>query len=93
MTRSLIVQQGCIVPQSVYRLPWECFVLFLLWNPILPRKSSGSEFPTKWSSHPHVSFLTSGWLIGRECCRSTVRLVHAVDLTANTGAWPVAHVF
>ena len=37
MTRPLIVQQGCIVPQSVYRLPWECFVLFLLWNPILPK--------------------------------------------------------
>ena len=77
MTRPLIVQQGCIVPQSVYRLPWECFVLFLLWNPILPKGPHG----------------ISGWLIGRECCRSTVRLVHAVVLTANTGAWPVALLF
>ena len=92
MTRSLIVQQGCIVPQSVYRLPWECFVLFLLWNPILPRRSSGTV-SSQQVELTEGGDATSGWLIGRECCRSTVRLVHAVDLTANTGAWPVAHVF
>ena len=77
MTRPLIDLQELYSPQSVYGFPWDYLVLFLLRNPILPRG-------------PHV---TSGWLIGRECCRSTVRLVHAVDLTANTGAWPVALVF